>query len=202
MDWLVAEALEASMFEEGVYQIVRPTLMSPVIVPDRSFRIVSWGFRYTPRGQKKPRTVVNSREDQLKIRLWRDKFQSNRCLIPASAFFEWVKGEDGKMVPLRFTRPGNKGILMAGVWGEEEGRGECFSMITTDPTTSIGAIHDRMPAVLAEDQLRPYLEGELNEFGPSKVMLDWVPTENFLTRKKKEPAAAKPQDRPSQGELF
>jgi putative SOS response-associated peptidase YedK len=201
VDWLVADAAEASMFEEGVYQIIRPTLLAPVVLPDRTFRIMSWGFRYTPRGQKKPRTVVNSREDQLKIRLWRDKFQSNRCLIPASAFFEWVQGDDGKMMPLRFTRPGNKGILIAGVWGEEEGRGECFSMITTEPTVAIGAIHDSMPAVLAEDQLRPYLEGDISEFGPSRVLLDWVPTENFLTKKKKE-TTSPPVEPPPQGELF
>jgi putative SOS response-associated peptidase YedK len=201
VDWLVADALEASMFEDGLYQIIRPTLLAPVILPDRTFRIMSWGFRYTPRGQKRPRTVVNSREDQLKIRLWRDKFQSNRCLIPASAFFEWVRGDDGKMMPLRFTRPENKGILIAGVWGEEEGRGKCFSMITTEPTVAIRAIHDRMPAVLAEEQLRPYLEGELNEFGPSRVQLEWLPTENFLTKKKEEEAPS-PVELPPQGELF
>jgi len=202
VDWLVADSFEASMFEEGIYRIIRPTLMAPVILPDRTFRIMSWGFRYTPRGQKKPRTVVNSREDQLGIRLWKDKFKSNRCLIPAAAFFEWVQGEDGKMMPLRFTRPGGKGILMAGVWGEEEGRGECFSMITTVPTAAVAAIHDRMPAVLAEDQFRPYLEGELNEFGPSRVLLEWAPTENFLTKKKEAPAPTPKPDPPAQGELF
>jgi len=201
VDWLVADSFEASMFEEGICRIIRPTLMAPVILPDRTFRIMSWGFRYTPRGQNKPRTVVNSREDQLGIRLWKDKFRSNRCLIPASAFFEWVQGEDGKMMPLRFTRPGSKGILMAGVWGEEEGRGECFSMITTAPTTAVAAIHDRMPAVLAEDQLRPYLEGELNEFGPSRVLLEWAPTENFLTKKEAPAPTSKPKP-PAQGELF
>jgi putative SOS response-associated peptidase YedK len=105
------------------------------------------------------------------------------------------------MMPLRFTRPSNKGILIAGMWGGEEGRGECFSMITTEPTVAIGAIHDRMPAVLAEDQLRPYLEGELREFGPSRVLLNWVPTENFLTKKKKEETHP-PAEPPPQGELF
>ena len=44
------------------------------------------------------------------------------------------------------------------------------------------AIHDRMPAVLGDDKLRPYLEGSLNKFGPSPVALEWLPTENFLTK--------------------
>ncbi len=186
------------MSGEGIYRIIRPTLRAPVVLPDRTVRIMSWGFRYTPRGGKSPRTVVNSREDQLGIRLWRDKFRSTRCLIPASAFFEWVQGDGGRMIPLRFTRPENKGILIAGLWGEDEGRGECFSMITTGPTAEIGAVHDRMPAVLAEDQFAPYLAGQLNGFGPSKVSLEWAPAENFLTRKKEPP----PGGGWSQGELF
>ena len=211
VDFLVADFYEAMMAEESLYQIIRPTLMSPVIMPDRSVRMMSWGFRYTPRGQSKPRTVVNSREDQLGIRLWKEHFEQRRCLIPATAFFEWVSGPDGAAVPLRFTRPGRKRILIAGIWGVEEGRGECFSMITTDPTTAIGPVHDRMPAVLAFDQLQSHLSGELKSYGPSSVPLEWKETENFLKGQKRAtkqahskppPASKRRQDPPEQGQLF
>lgn len=211
VDFLVADAYEAMLAEQHAFQIIRPTLMAPVILPDRSVRMMAWGFRYTPRGQTKPRTVVNSREDQLGIRLWRDHFKERRCLIPATAFFEWVTGPDGKALPLRFTRPGRKRIFIAGLWGEEEGRGECFSMITTEPTAAIAPIHDRMPAVLAFDQLQPHLSGELSAYGPSAVPLEWRDTENFLKGRQaaKKAAIPKPppkpkrgQDPPEQGQLF
>lgn len=195
VDWLVADAFEASMFSENL-QIIRPTLKAPVVMLDGRLRIMSWGFRRpVPGGKTKQlwRTIVNSREDKLSGPVWGKAFRERRCLIPASAFYEWVTGPDGKAMPLRFTRPEAKGMWIAGIWEEDAERGECYSMITTEPTDAIRPVHDRMPAVLAPDQLRPYLEGTLNEFGPSSVPLRWAAAENFL-KKAKEP--------PAQGELF
>jgi hypothetical protein len=56
-----------------------------------------------------------------------------------------------------------------------------------------------MPAVLTSDQLRPFMNFELNEFGPSAVPLVWKETENFLKRKPEKPM---PPKGPVQGELF
>jgi putative SOS response-associated peptidase YedK len=197
VDWLVADAFEASMFEEGAYQIIRPTLKAPVIMPNGRLRVMSWGFRRpVPGGKTKQlwRTIVNSREDKLGGRMWSKAFIERRCVIPASAFFEWVTGPAGKALPLRFTRPGGKGILIAGIWEEDQERGECFSMITTEPSAAIKAVHDRMPAVLSNHQLRPFIEGGLIEFGPSTVSLEWAEAENFLIKAKDPPS--------TQGELF
>lgn len=68
-------------------------------------------------------------------------------------------------------------------------------MVTTTPNDILKPVHDRMPAVLTDDQIRPYLDYELHEFGPSRVPLIYAEGENFL-RAKKEPEA------PNQGELF
>lgn len=62
---------------------------------------------------------------------WNKSFRERRCLIPASAFFEWVQ-RPGGMVPLRFERPDDHLIFITGIWREEQDRGEYFSMITTE----------------------------------------------------------------------
>ncbi len=71
-------------------------------------------------------------------------------------------------------------------------------MITTEPDEVVAPVHDRMPVLLADEQLRPYLDAELNEFGPlSRVSLVYAEAANFLTRK--------PRDEPppiAEGELF
>jgi hypothetical protein len=54
----------------------------------------------------------------------------------------------------------------------------------------VAPVHDRMPALLAAEQIGPYLTGELHEFGPSAVELEFQEAANFL----------KPP--PAQGELF
>lgn len=180
-------------------KIIRPTLSAPVILPDGDMREMSWGFRRKFRGAKGlvSRTIVNSREDKLDTAIWREAFRERRCLIPATAFYEWVEGPGGKSAPLRFT-DGNDGWLMiAGIW-EQGDIGPCFSMLTTEPSEFVRNVHDRMPAVLAEHQINPYLDGDLHEFGSSAVPLQHVGAANFL---KPDPPATSPKG-DGQGYLF
>ena len=182
-------------------RIVRPTLPAPVILADGSLTTMSWGFRrsFAPKVKgNKPvwRTIVNSREDKLGGRTWKEAFALRRCLIPASSFFEWVE-MGGRNVPLRFERPGGEWIWIAGIWEMDAERGECFSMITTEPNSVLESVHDRMPAVLSGAQIPSFLSGELNEFGPSSVDLQFSEGSNFL-----KPNASGKHTPPAQGELF
>jgi putative SOS response-associated peptidase YedK len=198
VDFLVADAFEATLAEEGAYHIIRPTLKAPVVMPNGRARIMSWGFRRPVPGKQKKqlwRTIVNSREDKLRGGTWGKAFRERRCVIPAASFYEWVEGPGGKAKPLRFARPGGQRIWIAGIWEDDADRGECFSMITTEPTAEIAPIHDRMPAALLTSQILPYLAGELNQFGPSAVILAWTEAENFLKNRTTE-------TKPQQGELF
>ncbi len=198
-DRVKAEAAN-ELLQIGQNTIVRPTLLAPVIMPDGSLETMVWGFRRavaakTP-GKKTWRTVVNSREDKLAGSMWRDAFEHRRCLIPAASFYEWVV-QGGRNVPLRFERPEGQWLWIAGIW-EEDSEGERrFSMITTEPNRIVEPVHDRMPAVLSEERIDPFLDGDLREFGPSPVPLVFAEAENFLRRQG-------PPEKPEaeQGELF
>lgn len=160
---------------------------------------MNWGFRraFASKAKGRPptwRTIVNSREDKLDGRTWKEAFTLRRCLIPAVSFYEWVE-LGGRNVPLRFERPGGEWLWIAGIWEEGE-QGECFSMITTEPNTVLAPVHDRMPAVLGDEQMIPYLTGGLSTFGPSAVSLQYQEAANFL----KSDKGSKPP--PAQGELF
>jgi putative SOS response-associated peptidase YedK len=180
----------------AIPRIVRPTHKAPVILPDGSLREMTWGFKRQMKGRTgKPisRTIVNSREDKLGGRTWSEAFRERRCLIPAFSFFEWVE-RGGRMVPLEFEDAGDRLLWIAGIWEQDPNRGDVFSMVTTDPNTLVAPVHDRMPAVLSFGQIRPYLGGDLHEFGPSSVALRFGEAENFLSPKKNIP--------PIQDELF
>lgn len=190
-DQVKARAMKELLALVGI-SIIRPTLPAPVLMPEGELRTMAWGFRRpVPGGKTKQlwRTIVNSREDKLQGRTWSKAFRERRCLIPAAAFYEWTDGPAGK-VPLRFERPDDEWLWIAGIWEQDKERGECFSMITTEPNDVLAPVHDRMPAVLAPEQIGPYLAGDLKEFGPSAVGLEFRETANFL----KKP--------PDQGELF
>jgi len=187
----------ASILGESAPRIVRPTHKAPVVMPGGSIREMTWGFRRkVPAVKSKTRwqTIVNSREDKLGGRTWSEAFQERRCVVPAFSFFEWVKDSTG-MVPLEFEDSSQRMLWIAGIWENDEDRGEVFSMITTDPNTIVSPVHDRMPAVLSPHQIRPFLDLELHEFGPTTVPLAFTEAENFLTPKKSKPASP-------QGELF
>lgn len=179
--------------------LIRPTIPAPLVKADGSLATMKWGFRraFAAKEKGKPptvRTIVNSREDKLGGGMWMEAFKLRRCLVPASSFYEWVD-IGGRKVPLRFERPSDEWIWIAGIWEEGED-GERYSMITTEPNDVLAPVHDRMPAVLSEAQIVPFLEGELNSFGPSAVLLRYREANNFLKSKKD----TKP--RPDQGDLF
>jgi putative SOS response-associated peptidase YedK len=74
--------------------------------------------------------------------------RSNRCLIPASAFFEFT-GKTSPRSKWRFELVGSSILAIAGLW--RDGAGEepaTFTMLTTSPGADIKPFHDRQVVVL------------------------------------------------------
>ena len=74
--------------------------------------------------------------------------KSNRCLIPASAFFEFT----GKKYPTakhRFTLANAPFLAIAGIWRDGAAGGPpAFTMLTTDPGPDVEPYHNRQIVVL------------------------------------------------------
>lgn len=74
--------------------------------------------------------------------------KSNRCLVPASAFFEFT----GKKYPKakhRFTLSDAPFMAIAGLWREGKGnQPPAFTMLTTAPGPDVAPYHHRQVAVL------------------------------------------------------
>ena len=73
---------------------------------------------------------------------------SNRCLVPASAFFEFT----GKKYPKakhRFTLRDAPFLAIAGLWrGGQGNQPPSFTMLTTEPGPDVEPYHNRQVAVL------------------------------------------------------
>ena len=73
---------------------------------------------------------------------------SNRCLIPASAFFEFT-GSKSPKTKHRFTLNDAPFMAIAGIWREQQGnQPPAFTMLTTAPGPDVEPIHNRQIAVL------------------------------------------------------
>ena len=69
--------------------------------------------------------------------------------MPVSVYYEWGDGMGGRKQAYEISRPDDDDWLwIAGIWEENPELGNGYSMITTAAATSVGLIHDRMPAVL------------------------------------------------------
>lgn len=103
--------------------------------------LVPMRFGFPPPHPKAP-PVFNFRSEGRRF----DK--SNRCLIPASAFFEFT-GTKYPKAKHRFTLNGAPFLCIAGLWREAvEGDTPAFTMLTTEPGPDIAPYHDRQVVIL------------------------------------------------------
>jgi putative SOS response-associated peptidase YedK len=165
------EARRARALERGE---IRPTNLAPVIVQNGELAFMPWGLSVSWQSQP----LINARAETLEQKSTFKRLLGQRCLVPASAYFEWRR--DGKAKTKTRIGAANDDLLaIAGLVGD--GR---FTLVTCAPAPSIAHIHDRMPLILARDVERQWLDGSV-PFAALKTAL--VPYDGALTWS--EPAA-------------
>jgi putative SOS response-associated peptidase YedK len=120
-----------------------------------------WGFRMQIQGKSK--LVFNTKsEDVLDSKLWKPRFTSSRCIIPASGFYEWKK-VNGKTGPkFDITVAGRSLFGFAGLWGNWTNSKtnqveKTFSIFTTVPNERFAEYHNRQPVILDPSEYDEWL---------------------------------------------
>jgi putative SOS response-associated peptidase YedK len=79
-----------------------------------------------------------------------------RCLILADGFYEWEVVASGPKQPWRFSLAGGEVFALAGLcttWTPEEGQPlRSCTVITTEPNELVAPVHDRMPAIITDEE--------------------------------------------------
>jgi putative SOS response-associated peptidase YedK len=134
-------------------EAVRPTDVAPVIRPRGEgveLARLKWGF--AP-GRPKGPPVINFRSEGR-------RFGRGRCLIPATAFFEFT-GTKYPKTRWRFTVPGEDWFCMAGLCRSADGDWpESFTLLTTEPGPDMKPYHDRQVVVVPRGLWRAWLDPE------------------------------------------
>ncbi len=147
---------------------IAPSQRAPVIITERGIpvlREMRWGL--VPSWATDPKigfSLVNARSESVATKpAFRGAFRHRRCLVPADGFYEWQTVGKSKQ-PWRFVRPDRQLFAFAGLWecwtdplrsGEIL---ETFSLLTTVPNETVLPVHDRMPVILENDGIGPWLE--------------------------------------------
>ncbi len=130
---------------------IYPTDIVPAITAE-SPALMKWGFA----GPDKKLRIINARlETATEKPMFRNLFTAQRCLIPASFYFEWTKHTTVKQKYAIGTR---EPIYMAGLYRFEENVSiPLFVILTCPAADELSFIHDRMPVILAKEYHKSWL---------------------------------------------
>ena len=159
------------IFNKGVQRYVRP--MRWGLIPFHA-RAVKGRTVLDKEGKSTP-TPINARSETIDPNgKFGTPFQRGRCLIPAGGFYEWKKGQNGK-IPHWICLKNRSWLAFAGlyVWWKTPG-GEWVpscTIITTVPNQVVESIHARMPAILEEGSYDLWLDPKNRDFSNLKELL-------------------------------
>lgn len=129
---------------------IAPTTEAPVLIASGDKVVAEfqrWGIPGWRGG-----LMINARAETVCEKpMFRKSMAAQRCVIPASGYYDWDSGKHKYF----FQLPG-KPIYLAGIYDNIEGS-NCFVILTTAPNETVKDIHDRMPLILTHEQVRPWL---------------------------------------------
>jgi putative SOS response-associated peptidase YedK len=104
---------------------------------------------------------INARVETLAMKpAFREAFRLRRCLVPADGFYEWAD-HGGFRQPYRIALPGGGLFAFAGLWErwrDPQGAAlESCAIVTTDASSGLRRLHDRMPLVLPDADFAAWL---------------------------------------------
>jgi putative SOS response-associated peptidase YedK len=130
----------------------------------RRFALTRWGL--VPFWAKDPKVgnrMINARAETVAAKpAFRAAFRYRRCLVPASGFFEWQPLEGGGKQPWYFRMAGGEPASLAGIWetwhAPDGTELETCAILTTGANTLVAPVHQRMPVLIAHDDVGRWLD--------------------------------------------
>lgn len=150
---------------------IAPTQNIVIVKKDRT-RILTqckWGF--IPSWAKDPsigHKMINARAETIADKpAFRSALKTHRCLVIADGFYEWKKGK--VKIPMYIRLKSGKPFGFAGlysIWTSPGGEEICTcTIITTDANELVASIHDRMPAIISNDNYDMWLDPDEHDTG-------------------------------------
>ena len=139
--------------------------------------------------------MINARSDSVADKpAFRVPFRQQRCLIPASGFYEWQHIDRKTKQAWHIFRTDGQPLILAGLW--EHWRApdgdilESCAAMTTEANDSMAEIHTRMPVILSREMADVWLDPHLTDTVPLREMLvpcpsDWLaknPVSQFVNQ--------------------
>ena len=123
----------------------------------REGSLMRWGFApYWSDDSKKLPLLINAKAETIASKpIFKNAFRKQRCIIPASGFYEWQLLADKKhKQPYYISTNDGCPISFAGIWERATINDEVIescAIITTESNALVSSIHDRMPVIISHE---------------------------------------------------
>lgn len=160
-----------------------PSQLMPVVLRDgevNRVELMQWGL--IPHWSKEPKGWINAKaETAAQKPSFKRAFRQSRCLIPASAFFEWKKTPAGKE-PYILKLKDQELFGFAGLydtWYDPDGQPiRSYTILTCVPNALVAQVHHRMPVILKPEDEQTWLDRQ-TDLATLNQLLRPYPTEQM-----------------------
>jgi putative SOS response-associated peptidase YedK len=160
---------------------VAPSQYAPVVTVE-GLTQMKWGLiPQWAKNEKVGYSMINAvGETVFEKRTYKAPIVTQRCLVPASGFYEWLDTPDGKQ-PYYFTISDRPLFTFAGLFVERlDSEGQLlktFTILTTAANALVAPIHDRMPVILTQAEESDWLDADMIEPERIAAFIDPYPPE-------------------------
>jgi len=140
---------------------IAPSTFQPIIRQSREDHsrelvLMRWGlipFFTKQLSDSKGISTINAKAESIQTSpTWREPSKKRRCLVPATAFYEWKLLDAKTKQPYAFTLPDTPLFAFAGLWDawkDTQGNWlQTFTIVTTEANELMSSVHARMPVIL------------------------------------------------------
>ncbi len=139
--------------------------------------LMRWGL--VPRWVRDPSSfplLVNARSETLAQKAsFRDSLEKQRCLIPASGYYEWHRHPDGSSTPHHVSRRDGAPVFLAGLYSSRTGpdgrKLDTAVVITTAARGEMARLHHRTPVLLTGRSMERWLDCDRTGAGQAMDLL-------------------------------
>ena len=125
-------------------------------VLDRGGKLVAVPAIFGFPGFEENKLLINARsETAAEKKTFAESLRERRVILPASGFYEWSH-HDREKTKYLFTVDAMQTIYLCGIYKLVDGAYR-FVILTRPANESMVEVHDRMPVIVGEKEVRPYL---------------------------------------------
>ena len=147
---------------------IYPDNTAPVITAD-GVRFMTWGF---PSLVENQHSHINARsETAATSKTFGEAMEVRRCVVPASAYFEWKHTGKKRKTKYEFTLPKRTPLYMAGIY-TIDGK---FAILTRDAAPTMTEIHDRMPVIIPKSLIDVWINQSPEVMNQAVTILKFAP---------------------------